>query len=92
LWSEAVIGRYTQPVYFSVDYVGLVQRCTDKRSKDVLDGPFQRHGSGQQPFGLMAGAQRAQVSAAALPEQQLVHVSQDWRVVRPKFSVLVHDP
>jgi len=38
----------------------------------------------------VAGAQRAQVSAVALPEQQLVHLPQDWRVVRPKFSVHVN--
>jgi len=78
-------------LYFAVNNVGRVQRCTDKRSSDIHDGPFQRHGGGQQQFGLVVGAQRAQISAVTLPEQQLVQIPQDWRFVRPKFSVHVHD-
>lgn len=83
--------EYITLLISSVDNVGRVQRFTDKQSSDVLVGPFQRNGSGQQLFGLMAGAQRAQISAVTLPEQQLVHVPQDWSAIRPKFSVHVHD-
>jgi len=75
---------------FSVDTVGRIQRRAHEQQHDVYARPFQRHSGGRQQFGFLVGAQRAEISETALPEQQLVHVPQDRRKIRPKLFVHVH--